>query len=173
MNKLNFGCGSIQPEGWVNVDKVDFGQQYIGSTDLFGSNTFDYIVAHCTLQINEFHDIPQLLNELYRILKPGGVLRISLPDISRGFGEYLRENKSFFPNGEENLHLRFCAWLTWYSTTRTLLTQPALAQLLFNAGFKNYDVAVCSFKNSTYLPNLAITELDTRENECYFMEARK
>jgi hypothetical protein len=47
MRRLNFGCGSIQPAGWENVDREDFGQPHLGSTSLFDDNTFDIIVAHC------------------------------------------------------------------------------------------------------------------------------
>lgn len=171
MRRLNFGCGSIQPEGWENVDKEDFGQRYIGTTHVFNDYEFDYIVAHCTLQINDFNEIIGLLSELRRILKPNGVLRISLPDISEGFKHYSEGDIDWFPNGESDLDTRFSAWLTWYSTTRTLLTPRALIQKLNEAGFSQFELA--SFGESKLLPGMAITDLDTRQHECYFMEARK
>lgn len=122
LRKLNFGCGSI-PLDWSNLDVEDFGQEYVGSTELFADNTFDIIACHCALQITEFHNIEKILAELHRILKPGGVLRISLPDIVRGFQAYQVGNIDWLPNGEDNIDERFSAWLTWYSTTRTLLTR--------------------------------------------------
>src|SRR6476469_7430783 len=121
MRKLNFGAGSIMPPDWSNVDVEDFGQEYVGSTELFANNTFDIAVAHCSLQITEFHDIEKILTELHRILKPGGVLRISLPDIVRGFQAYQAGDIDWLPNGETDIDERFSAWLTWYSTTRTLM----------------------------------------------------
>lgn len=117
MNKLNFGCGSIQPEGWENVDIEDCGQPHIGTSTLFADGEFDIIVAHCAIQIVDFMDLFTVLSDLHRILKPGGILRISLPDIIAGFHEVKK--------------------------------QP------FKVG------------------RPGSVELDTREGECYFMEAVK
>jgi hypothetical protein len=33
---------------------------------------------------------------------------------------------TFFPNSEDNLDRRFSSWLTWYSTSVSLLTDKAL-----------------------------------------------
>jgi predicted SAM-dependent methyltransferase len=173
LHKLNLGCGSVQPEGWVNVDKEVFGQEYqfeLTPDIAFNANHFDVIVAHCSIQMNEFKAIPTLLETLFKILKPGGAIRISLPDIIRGFEAYKAKDIDWFPNGEENLHLRFSAWLTWYSTTKTLLTQKALVNLLTDAGF--VDIISVDFKQ-TYQDTKEIIELDTRDGEVYFMEARK
>lgn len=171
IRKCNFGCGSIVAPGWHNVDLQDFGQQFIGSTELFKDSYFDIIVAHCSLQMVEWHDLPKVLKDLRRILKPDGILRISLPNIVQGFKEYAIGNIDWFPNGEEDLDERFSSWLTWYSSTKTLLTYHALRQLLFAAGFIG-PILLAPFKETKFqFPE--IVELDTREHECYFMEARK
>lgn len=173
LKKLNFGCGSVQPEGWDNVDKEDFGQPLVGSTDIFDDNTYDIIVAHCTIQITEWHDLPALFKELHRILKPGGFIRISLPDIQEGFKRLEMRNKAWFPNGEDEIHERFCAWLTWYSTSKSLLTTRMLWVFLERAGFDIWHPCAgeTQFKLSQF--DDAACELDTRENECYFFEASK
>src|SRR4051812_19569505 len=111
MRKLNFGAGSIQPADWSNCDIEDFGQEDVGSTELYADNTFDIAVAHCSLQITPYHDIEKILTELHRILKPSGVLRISLPDIVRGFQAYGEGDIDWLPNGEDNIEERFSAWL--------------------------------------------------------------
>ena len=170
LRKLNWGCGLIVAEGWDNADVEDFGQEYVGSTELFADNTFDIIACHCALQITEFHDIEKVLIELHRILKPRGVLRISLPDIVTGFQAYYEGVINWFPNGEENIDERFSAWLTWYSTTRTLLTQTALHRKLLAVEFE--DLAAAPYRTSILGPD-EIASLDTRQHECYFTEARK
>lgn len=170
MRKLNFGCGSIQPEGWDNIDMEDFGQSLVGGFELLPDNEYDIIVAHCALQINGYNEYDEMLQGFLRILKPGGVLRISLPDILEGFYQYQEGNMRWFPNKERTIDERFSNWLTWYSTSKSLLTPGALKRKLKENDFKpSYQLG---FKQ-TEQENKEIIELDDRENECYFMEATK
>lgn len=170
MNKLNFGCGSVQPEGWMNLDfDEEFNAPYKDINEI-EDNSLDMIVAHCTLQITPYHEMDNLLATLRRKLKLGCALRISLPDIVRGFEAYQQGDTDWFPNGEPNIDERLSAWLTWYSTTKTLLTSPALMIKLREVGFNSF--ARTNFKQTTSgMPE--ITELDTRNNECYFVEGIK
>lgn len=177
MKKLNWGCGSIQPEGWVNVDHSSefynlpepINQCYV-DTKGFPDNEFDIIVAHASVQQVEWNKLVDQLREFRRLLKPGGVIRISLPDIEVGFAEYQRGNINWFPNSEQSLDDRFSAWLTWYSTTTTLLTRKALLNKLAEAGFIRFDTV--GYKRIAFGPP-EITELDTRANEFFFVEAVK
>lgn len=175
MKKCNIGCGSIQPAGWHNVDIQNMGQEYIGGSGLFHVDEFDIVVAHCFLQMIEWHRVIAELSGLKRILKPGGVLRISLPDIEEGFKQYKLNNIDWFPNSEDDLAIRFSAWLTWYSTTKTLLTATACMAKLEDAGF---GVAMkVDYKETWFLRDTElgrdIVSLDTRQHECYFIEAKK
>lgn len=170
MVKGSFGCGSIVADNWHNIDKENFGQEYVGSTELFEDNYFDIIVAHCSLQTNEWHEIGNVLKELYRILKHDGILRISLPDIETGFDNYKNKKIDWFPNGEKDLDVRFSAWLTWYSSTKTLLTPHALIMKLGEAGFR--CASRTEFKHSVYSDS-EITELDSRQFETFIIEAMK
>jgi len=167
--KLNFGCGSIQPDGWCNVDREDFGQEYDSLGD-FGDNEFDMAVAHCSLQINTHDQLDGVLSDLYHAMKPAGTLRISLPDIHAGFDAYRRGDIKWFPNGEPNLDDRFSNWLTWYSTTRILLTPVAIANRLHAAGF---PVTTLVDYRITSHHDQSIIDLDTRDGECFFIEATK
>jgi predicted SAM-dependent methyltransferase len=168
MRRLNFGCGSIQPADWENVDREDFGQPHLGSTSLFDDNTFDIIVAHCSLQLTEYDDVAAVLGDLHSILKTGGVLRVSLPNITAGFSAFERGDIDWFPNSEPNLDDRFSNWLTWYSTTRSLWTVNAIIHRLYEAGF--VKVELCEFGRSGVA---GAEQLDTREGECFFVEALK
>jgi SAM-dependent methyltransferase len=160
---LNFGCGSIQPEGWVNLDADrDFGSPY-GSLSQFACGTFDLIVAHCVLQMTPYGGLLALLTELRLALRPGGVLRVSLPDLARGFTAYAAGDLDWFPNGEADLDARFSNWLTWYSTSRSLLTPGALLVLLDDAGYR-------SAQRYEYGAGPG-AELDDRQGEVYFIGA--
>lgn len=59
--------------------------------------------------------------------------------------------------------------LTWYSTTRVLLTPPALANRLREAGFSTVELV--DYRITNHDP--ALVELDTRDGECFFMDAIK
>lgn len=175
MKKLNWGCGSIQPKDWDNIDK-DYNfyngtdQNFYSGTQDMADNTYDIIVAHASIQQIEWHDLVKELKELHRILKPKGVIRISLPDIEAAFANFQMGNKEWFPNGENSIEDRFSAWLTWYSTSKILLTPYALDNKLREAGFHSSYKA--EFK-VTRIADIEITKLDTRENEFYFVEATK
>lgn len=175
MKKLNWGCGSIQPKDWINVDHDwhfynGTDKNFYNNTMAFTDNEFDIIVAHASLQQVEWHSLVDQLKELKRILKPGGVLRISLPDIISGFEAYRVGNITWFPNNEEKLSDRFSAWLTWYSTSKTLLTRYALENKIMESGFSDKKACLPTQTHSNY-PE--VTELDTRHDEFFFVEAYK
>lgn len=168
--KINFGCGVVQPKDWANVDNDPQYNAYYDSLKNIESNSVDMMVAHCSLQMTVYPALPDLLKELLRVLKPGATLRISLPDIIRGFKSYAENDISFFPNHEENLDDRFSGWINWYSTARTLILPTTLSRKLIDVGFSK--VIRVDFKQ-TQCEDFIICDLDTRENECYFLEAVK
>jgi predicted SAM-dependent methyltransferase len=167
---INFGCGSIQPSDWINIDiDPEFKTEY-RDLSLIDDNSCNIIVCHAIICCVKYHDIEKVLLEFYRVLKPGGVVRISLPDIVSGFDAYKNNNINFFPNFEDDLDKRFSAWLTWYSQSASLLTDKALQYKLQDSGFSS--VSKTEFKQTAY-SNEKIYELDTREYEFYFVEAVK
>ena len=167
---INFGCGSIQPSDWLNIDlDPEFNTEH-KNLNLIPDNSCDLIVCHAIICCVKYHDIEKVLSEFHRVLKPGGVVRISLPDIVSGFEAYRNKDISFFPNSEDDLDKRFSAWLTWYSQSASLLTDKALQYKLQDSGFSS--VSKTEFKQTAY-SNEKIYELDTREHEFYFVEAQK
>ena len=167
---INFGCGTIQPSDWTNIDlDPEFNTEH-KNLDLIPDNSCDILVCHAIVCCVKYHDIEKVLMEFHRVLKPGGVVRISLPDIISGFEAYKNNNINFFPNSEDDLDKRFSAWLTWYSQSASLLTPKALEYKLYDSGFSS--VSKTEFKVTAY-SNEKIYELDTREHEFYFMEAKK
>ncbi len=89
--KLNLGCGNDIREGYLNIDVVDYGGNQIHDLNEypypFEDNTFDEVLAsHILEHLNNFHDN---ISELYRILKPGGLLIVYAPFFlnTKYFGE--------------------------------------------------------------------------------------
>lgn len=77
--KLNFGCGGLLKEGWENFDlDVD-----ISKPLPFQDGCASFIHAEHVME----HVTPQqawlFLEECKRVLKPGGVVRIAVPDLER------------------------------------------------------------------------------------------
>lgn len=85
---MNLGCGEDYKEGFVNADfhshlKTDVELDLNTVPYPFADGEFDYVFASHVL---EHLDKPfVIMKELYRILKPGGVLHIKVPHFSRGF----------------------------------------------------------------------------------------
>ena len=85
MKKLNIGCGrDIRPieEGWVNLDiREGGGVDVVHDLDRlplpFDDDSFDEVYASHVLE----HVLrwENLLHDIYRIMKPGGVLTIRVP----------------------------------------------------------------------------------------------
>lgn len=83
---LNIGCGpkGRQAANWVNIDAVkSFGVDY--AVDLtrklpFPDDTFDGIFCEHVIEHFSATEIPSLLREAWRIMKPGAALRIIVPD---------------------------------------------------------------------------------------------
>ena len=91
MKKLNLGCGNDLREEYINLDVVDYGGNQVHDLNIypypFEDNFFSEIYAsHVLEHLNNFHNS---ITELYRILKPGGILIVYAPFFlnTKYFGE--------------------------------------------------------------------------------------
>ncbi|HEY8902561.1 MAG TPA: methyltransferase domain-containing protein [Chthoniobacterales bacterium] len=92
---LNLGCGSSFHEDWENYDLVPSAPS-VKPIDLtkplpFEDGTFDVVYSSHVLEHIPRQRVPALLREMARILKPGGILRIVVPDLEGIIREYLRQ----------------------------------------------------------------------------------
>ncbi len=94
MKKLNFGCGNRFASGWVNIDfhsehpevqRVNLLQRWP-----FADAEFDAVYSSHTLEHFTLATAGRLLQEAYRVMKPGAVIRIVVPDLESACREYLR-----------------------------------------------------------------------------------
>jgi predicted SAM-dependent methyltransferase len=177
IKRLNWGCGSRGRPGWINSDQKS-GRGIDISCDIrqglpLDSDSIDYIVSIHALPEVPYPDLVPVLQELKRVLKPGGVLRLSLPDLDRGIQAYLRRDRDYFliPDDDgESIGAKFILQMIWYGYSRTLFTFDFIQEVLIKAGF--VGVSRCGYQqtNSLY-PE--IVELDNREVESLFVEAIK
>ena len=100
-SKLHIGCGTNILAGWANID-------LLGGTKVIwwncttrlpiktGSVNFIYN-EHFIEHIN-MNQGKELLSECYRVLKPGGVVRLSTPNLKKIIDEYLLGDLSEWRN---------------------------------------------------------------------------
>lgn len=175
--RLNWGCGDAGEPGWINSDLKD-GPGIDFSADIrdglpLADASMDYIVSIHALPMISLLDVVPVLQELRRLLKPGGVLRLCLPDLERGIAAFQAGNAEHFlvPDDDvQSLGGKFITHMLWYGYSVTLFTPDFVDELLSRAGFSR--ITRCSFKQSASgLPG--ILDLDNRETESLFVEAVK
>jgi SAM-dependent methyltransferase len=175
--RLNWGCGSHTLPGWINSDNKK-GSAIDLSCDIreglpLETDSIDYVVSIHALPEVPYDTIVPVLAELKRVLKPGGVLRLGLPDLLKGVRAYERGDRDYFLVPDEDakrLGAKLVTQLIWYGYSRTLFTPDFIEELLERAGFA--DVHHCAYRE-TSSGHAEIVELDNREAESLFVEAVK
>ena len=173
--RLNLGCGPRAAPGWINCDLRPHGGIDVRS-DLrrglpIATGTIDCIAAIHVLQDLGWDEIPAALHELRRVLKPGGVLRLAVPDLDKAIHAYLRGDAAYFhvPDRDaESIGGKLITQIIWYGSVRTPCTFDCVEEWLRRSGF--HRVARCDF-GASVIDGLAT--LDNRERESLFVEATK
>jgi predicted SAM-dependent methyltransferase len=109
--------------------------------------------------------------ELHRVLEPGGVLRLGLPDLDRAIDAYRTGDRGYFsiPDDEiASVDGKFVVQMTWYGTNLMMFTFEVARELLARAGFR--DVRRAEYRRTTS-PFPDIVHLDNRPKESFFVEA--
>ena len=87
VRRLHWGCGPITPYGWVNSDiQAGLGVDVVADIRAglpLPDNAFDYIVSIHTLPELSYADLDHALLDLRRVLRPGGVLRLTCRTLTR------------------------------------------------------------------------------------------
>jgi len=174
---LHWGCGTDIRSGWLNSDLiaspgVDLPADIREGLPLEDCS-IDYIFSSHALQMLPYPQLVSALQELRRVLRPHGVMRMGLPDFDRAIAAYQRGDASYFyvPDSDATtLGGKFSVQLTWYGSSQTLLNYEYSRELLERAGF--IDVRQSEFGQTlSDYPDLAV--LDNRERESFFVEASR
>lgn len=110
--RLHVGCGPRLLDGWINIDaaikpaivtaKLPRGLKHFDSA----SAQFIY-TSHFLEHIEYPGEATAFVRECYRILRPGGALRIVVPGIEKIIAAYALDDKEFFKI-QATLHPDWC-----------------------------------------------------------------
>lgn len=175
---LNLGCGPLTFEGWLNVDRAR-GPEIDVVWDLTVSVPFpdeSCSLIYCEHMIEHIsrNDGARFLRECYRVLQPGGVIRLSTPDAERFLRSYVEDGEFLrhpsFPEPIEtsldriNLMMRENGQHLW------VYDRESLSLALKRAGFSR--VIAQKFGESVH-PRLQKLDTPARAFESLYIEGVK
>ena len=100
--KLHIGCGNHLLDGWLNVDffPLSFSACHLDATRRFpfANATFDYVFSEHMIEHVTYPQGAAMLSECHRVLKKGGKIRLSTPDLAFLLA-LSRENRSATETG--------------------------------------------------------------------------
>ncbi|HUY74116.1 MAG TPA: methyltransferase domain-containing protein [Candidatus Dormibacteraeota bacterium] len=140
---LHLGCGPVHLDGWINVDL--YGKAADVALDLrhptpFEDSSMAAVFHEHLLEHLALPDGTRLLRECYRLLRPGGVIRVAVPD----FGAYA---ESYAGNGEflgrarpgRPTKLMALSEVVYAHGHRSLWDAETLCALLSEIGFRDAE----------------------------------
>jgi SAM-dependent methyltransferase len=195
---VNFGCGAAPGPNCLNIDgsltvllaRLPIPSKLFGVRAQFVTAIRDHNIKFATarrmrfamasldafytshtLEHLERDECENLLRRVLDWLKPGGVLRVVLPDLKRHAGSYVagHTNADIFL---ASLHLT--AKSLWhatdlgYSRHRWMYDFESFASLLTRLGYQK--ICRASF-GSSVLPGLGGLDVEVRRNESFYIEA--
>lgn len=183
VRRANLGCGGQLAMGWTNIDRVDprtpqsrvepyplFLRRDMRTESLpFADDEVGYAVCHHVLDLFLADDAIEFLKECHRVIRPTGVLRISVADTLGAIDAAERiDDEWFAPIGDHwaNVQNALDHYLDLGGARKMFLTTTLVAHLLQGAGFVPYVVA---YKH-TLCSDVGIVDLDTRPNESIWLE---
>lgn len=163
--------------GWINADRrsapgIDVYGDFRDGLPL-ADGSIDYAVAMHFFQDLAWGDLPLLLAEVRRVLKPGGVLRLGVPDLDRAIDAYRRGDAGYFhvPDRDAaSLGAKLVTQIIWYGSVRTPFTWDYADEVLRAAGYAR--VVRCEYgRSASRWTDIAM--LDNRERESLYVEATR
>lgn len=103
--RLHMGCGSNDLPGWLNTDLNPSARRIhldVTKTFPYPSNTFDFAFSEHMIEHIPYADGKKMITECFRVLKPGGVLRLVTPDF--------KFVMKLYQDSQKDIHKDYIAW---------------------------------------------------------------
>lgn len=172
---VNLGCGKDYRYGYINID-VNLAYRrdmwlHLSNPLPLRSNSVDGIFCSHVLEHFAFAESNAIVRECYRILKPGAVLRVGVPDFVPAIEAYQSGDRNYFHSTGNSLGRLLCDHVLDNSNHKLMFDYTFLEELLVNSGFDT--VRQCNFRQGTLPLSEKMSELDNREDITVFAEAQK
>jgi predicted SAM-dependent methyltransferase len=138
--RLNLGCGEILEPGYINID-LHYPQADV-QMDVrrleYADNSVEEITSSHLLEHFGKREIPAILKDWHRVLKPGGILKLNLPNL-----EWCCKNWLAQPPEKKTglaLDMLFGLQSSEGEYHKTGFTKPVLRALLEQAGFDDIKI---------------------------------
>jgi predicted SAM-dependent methyltransferase len=91
--RLHIGSGPVRLPGWLNTDLIS-GDIYLDLTRRLPlpDRSIAYVFGEHVIEHISEEDAERLLSEFYRVLRPGGVVRLTTPDLRKIIALYEDRN---------------------------------------------------------------------------------
>jgi len=134
-------------DGWVNVDANCFSAKIdvwadISATLPFRSETVDAFYSHHVIEHLADAALPFHFAELFRCLKPGGVIRVGGPNGEVAIERFLAADTEWFsdfPDKRNSIGGRLANFILCRGEHLTILTSSYLREIGESAGFRNIN----------------------------------
>lgn len=195
VNRLHVGCGNVLLNGWLNVlyEKRQFYgriQQDNGALRLnynllkpwpIENDSIELIAGSHFIEHLDLNDGLRFLEEAFRVLRLGGTIRLSCPDLEIYANHYVKRDKAFF---DHKLIREWCTFEKAETPGEIFIAKAydsggshkwfydfdSLKHILGSAGF--IRVKKCG-RLEGVIPDLETIEPSGRELETLYVEAVK
>jgi predicted SAM-dependent methyltransferase len=171
--RLHLGCGGVRKEGWVNVDLL--GDPVDVAWDLskplpFDDGSVDAVFHEHLLEHLPLQSGIGFSKECFRVVRPGGIVRVGVPDAGRLLASYLDPSDDYLDRLHPGRPTRLLAAqeLFYWHRHLTMYDAETLGLVLEASGLE--QIKEREFGDSD-LPSAPDTQ--TRRENTLYLEGRR